>query len=135
MSSIAHLRDELAAQTAVIELGQGTYLLGGSELSISHDVTIRAAPGATVLLDAGGSSHVMSISSDTVNLIGLEITGGYTVFVRTSPPTHTSDNLYYNESHGPVGVLPLCYIQKPRWGAHVLLACCRVVVSTLKQAR
>ena len=76
LSTIADLRNHLTAQTAMIELAAGTYALGGTELSISHDVTIQAAPGATVVLDAGGSSRVLYITGGAVTLMGLEITGG-----------------------------------------------------------
>ena len=76
LSTIADLRNHLTAQTAMIELAAGTYPLGGTELSISHDVTIQAAPGATVVLDAGGSSRVLYITGGAVTLMGLEITGG-----------------------------------------------------------
>lgn len=76
LSTIADLRNHLTAQTAMIELAAGTYALGGTELSISHDVTIQAAPGATVVLDAGGSSRVLDITGGAVTLMGLEITGG-----------------------------------------------------------
>jgi len=82
------LRSHLSARTAVIELANGTYALGGTQLSISHDVTIQAAPGATVVLDGGYgpscsstscSSRVLFIGATgaTVTLIGLDITGGY----------------------------------------------------------
>jgi hypothetical protein len=76
VSTIGDLRNELDAQTAVIELADGTYALGGTELLINHDVEIRAATGATVVLDAGGSSRVLNIEGGTVNIVGLGITGG-----------------------------------------------------------
>ena len=98
VSTIADLRSHLTAQTSVIELAGGTYALGGTQLTIAHDVTIQAAPGATVILDAGGGSRVLydlSIRSGTVNLIGLDITGGYIVsaFVEHEPPQATPSKL------------------------------------------
>ena len=86
--TVADLRSHLTAQTAVIVLEGGTYALGGTALTIGHDVTIQAAPGATVILDAGGGSQVLYITSGTVNLIGLDITGGSAVsaFVKHEPP-------------------------------------------------
>ena len=60
----------------MIELAAGTYLLDGTQLSINHNVEIRAATGATVVLDAGGSSRVLSIAGGTVDIVGLDITGG-----------------------------------------------------------
>ena len=99
VSTIADLRSHLTAQTSVIELAGGTYALGGTQLSISHDVTIQAAPGATVVLDGGydsisgscpGScSRVLYITGGTVTLIGLDITGGYTsVSACVNPRNH-----------------------------------------------
>jgi hypothetical protein len=76
VSTIGDLRTELTDQTAVIELTEGTYLLGGTALEINHDVEIRAVTGATVVLDAGGSSRVLNIEGGTVNIVGLGITGG-----------------------------------------------------------
>jgi hypothetical protein len=104
VSTIGGLRTELTAQTAVIELTAGTYLLGGNELSINHDVEIRAATGATIVLDAGGSSRVLNIQGGTVNLVGLDITGGYRqelpggggVFIAGGTISFESCNIYSN---------------------------------------
>jgi hypothetical protein len=90
VSTIGDLRTELTAQTAVIELTAGTYALGGTELSINHDVEIRAATGATVVLDAGGSSRVLNIAGGTVDIVGLDITGG-----SVSPSTQTEFSLNF----------------------------------------
>ena len=79
VSTVENLRSHLTAQTAVIELAAGTYLLGGTQLSIAHNVEIRAAVPGTVSLDAGGASRVIVISSGIVTLSGLNITGGRTV--------------------------------------------------------
>ena len=76
VGTVANLRSHLSAQTAEIELEDGTYELGGTQLEISHDVIIRAAPGATVILDGGGFSRVFKISGGHVALSGLSITGG-----------------------------------------------------------
>ena len=56
-----------------------------SALCISHSVIMEAIEPGTVVLNAQGSSssprRVMTISSGTVQLIGLNITGGYTSYV------------------------------------------------------
>ena len=77
VDTLAKLRDHLSQQTAEIELAEGTYGLGGTELAISHDVIIRAAPGATVILDGQDFSRVLSITGGVVTLSGLSITGGH----------------------------------------------------------
>ena len=76
MQSVDTLRVLLSQQTAEIMLTEGTYSLGGTQLDISHSVTIRAAPGAMVVLDGEGSSRVFYISGGDVTLSGLSITGG-----------------------------------------------------------
>ena len=76
VATIQDLRSHLTLQTSEIELAAGHYLLGGTRLFISRDVTIRAAPGSTVILDAGGTSRIFLIIFGTVTLIGLSITGG-----------------------------------------------------------
>jgi len=48
-----------------------------STLSISRSITLEAANTGTVVLDGQGSTQVLGISSGTVELIGLDITGGY----------------------------------------------------------
>ena len=59
-----------------IVLLEGSYLLS-SQLQINRDVIIEAEVPGTVVLDGQGSTRVMQISSGTVELIGLNITGGY----------------------------------------------------------
>ena len=59
-----------------IYIGAGDYFLT-SQLSISRDLILEAAQPGTVVLDGQGSTRVLTISSGTVNLIGLNITGGY----------------------------------------------------------
>ena len=78
VDTLAELTHHLSQQTAEIELAEGTYGLGGTELAISHDVIIRAAPGATVILDGQRLSGVLSITGGVVTLSGLSITGGDT---------------------------------------------------------
>jgi hypothetical protein len=90
VSTIGDLRTQLTAETAVIELAAGTYLLGGTVLSINHDVQIKAATGATVVLDAGGSSRVLNIAGGTVDIVGLDIFGG-----SVSPSTQTEFSLNF----------------------------------------
>ena len=81
LTTVGDLRSHLSLGTAQIELAEGTYELGGNQLEISHNVTIRAAPGATVILDGQGSSTqqclVFSIYGGKVTLRGLSITGAY----------------------------------------------------------
>ena len=83
VDTLAELRDHLHVQrtAAEIELAEGTYELAANDgfgLYISHDVIIRAAPGATVILDGQGSTSVVTIESGVVTLSGLSITGGDT---------------------------------------------------------
>ena len=71
---------ELEAAIADSSLGrivvlEGSYLLS-SQLQINRDVIIEAEIPGTVVLDGQGSTRVMQISSGTVELIGLNITGG-----------------------------------------------------------
>ena len=73
---------ELEAAIADSSLGrivvlEGSYLLS-SQLQINRDVIIEAEVPGTVVLDGQGSYYrVIQISSGTVELIGLNITGGY----------------------------------------------------------
>ena len=75
VSTVADLRIHLDPLTGTpeIELTAGTYPLGGTELAISSNKIIRAAPNAVVILDGGGNSR--GFSRD-VTLGGLSITGG-----------------------------------------------------------
>ena len=77
VGTVAGLRSHLSEQTAEIELDAGTYPLDGKQLIISHNVIIRAAPGAIVILDGEVSSRVLYISGGEVTLSRLSITGGY----------------------------------------------------------
>jgi len=103
VSTVADLTSALA-NTAVgrIVLASGTYYLT-AELSITRSVILEAAAGATVILNAQGSSssprRVLNInpgSSGVVQLFGLRITGGYTltggagVFVQGGTVTFSS---------------------------------------------
>ena len=76
VGTLAELLDHLSQETAEIELAEGLYGLDGTELAISHDVIIRAAHGATVVLDGEDKSSVLSIAGGVVTLSGLSITGG-----------------------------------------------------------
>ena len=81
-----------------IVLDPGTYFLS-AELSVTRSVAIEAAVAGSVVLDAQASSsslrRVLNInpgSSGVMQLIGLNITGGYMINVRAhaqkfpSPP-------------------------------------------------
>jgi len=66
-----------------IVLAPGTYYLG-AELSVTRSVVIEAAVAGSVVLDAQSRHRVLYIdpgSSGVVQLIGLNITGGYAVSV------------------------------------------------------
>ena len=76
VSTVADLRFHLEGAAPEIELAEGTYSLGGTQLAISHNVSIRAAPDAIVILDGQDRSRVLSISGGDVTLSGLSITGG-----------------------------------------------------------
>jgi hypothetical protein len=106
------------ANTAVgrIVLAPGTYILD-AELSITRSVVLEAAVAGSVVLDAQASSasqrRVLSInpgSLGVVQLIGLNITGGYVygsggggVFVSSGTVTITSSSIYENTAF-PYGV-------------------------------
>jgi len=84
VSTVADLTSALA-NTAVgrIVLASGTYNLRAT-LGITRSVTLEAAAGATVILNAQASSsspfrvlYINPGSSGVVQLIGLGITGGY----------------------------------------------------------
>ena len=86
VSTAADLTSALA-NTAVahIVLASGTYNLI-AELSITRSVILEAAVAGSVVLDAQAKSRVLNInlpylSSDVVQLIGLNITGGYVSYV------------------------------------------------------
>ena len=88
VSTSAGLASALAnTATSHIVLDPGTYYLS-AELSVRMSVVIEAAVAGSVVLDAQASSldqrRVLNIglgSSDEVQLIGLNITGGYMVSV------------------------------------------------------
>lgn len=72
------IQDALAIASPGDELvlGDGTYQLS-STISITKDVTIRAANSRQAILDGGNSNRVIHIGSNTVVLLeGLVITNG-----------------------------------------------------------
>ena len=87
VSSANELSNQISnTSISYILLEPGTYILT-SPLSISRDVILEAGPG-TVVLDGEGSTRVLEINSGKVELIGLNITGGYAytpVSVATTP--------------------------------------------------
>jgi len=111
VSTSAGLTSALA-NTAVsrIVLASGTYNLI-AQLSITRSVILEAAVAGSVTLNAQASSSVLNInpgSSGVVQLIGLNITGGYySGSVRAHVHNFTS----------------------PPWETHVLLVFCRAEVS------
>ena len=76
VSDVAGLSAALADPSiGHIVLEAGTYPLT-SQLEISRDLIVEAAQLGTVVLDGQDSTRVLYISSGTVELIGLHITGG-----------------------------------------------------------
>ena len=56
---------------------------GGSALCIDHTVTIEAEVAGSVVLDAKGARQVVYVTNaGRAELIGLNITGGYSIYVR-----------------------------------------------------
>ena len=120
VSTVADLTSALA-NTAVahIVLAPGTYNLI-AELSITRSVILEAAVAGSVVLDAQASSssqrRVLNInpgSSGVVQVIGLNITGGYTcssnsgccwagsgVYVNSGTVTIMSSSIYGNTAAG-----------------------------------
>ena len=82
VSTVGQLRAALQqGVAAIIELSPGVYPVT-STLSISRDVTITSAePGQPVILEGQGDVRVLYITGGTVQLIGLDITGGNTIDV------------------------------------------------------
>ena len=110
VSTVAGLTSALA-NTAVgrIVLASGTYYLS-AELSITRSVVLEAVAGATVTLNAQASSssprrvlYIAPGSSGVVQLIGLNITGGYVgggrgggVYIDSGTVAITSSSIYGN---------------------------------------
>jgi hypothetical protein len=116
VSTSAGLTSALA-NTAVsrIVLASGTYNLI-AELSITRSVILEAVVAGSVILNAQASSsserrvlNINPVSSGVVQLIGLNITGGY----------------YSGSVRAHVHNFP-----SPRWETHVLLVVCRAEVSS-----
>ena len=90
VSTVAGLTSALANTTvAHIVLAPGTYNLT-AQLSITRSVVLEAALAGSVVLDAQASSssprrvlYINPGSMGVVQLIGLNITGGYTSNVRS----------------------------------------------------
>ena len=69
------------ADTAVghIVLAPGTYILS-TQLSVTRSVVLQAAVAGSVVLNGGNAVRVLNVNpgwSGVVQLIGLNITGGY----------------------------------------------------------
>ena len=85
VSSFADLASAVSGSATEIRLDAGTYAVT-SMLSISSDVTITAdVEGAAVVLDGQGSTQASSISSGTVQLVGLSIANAF-AWVRPRAP-------------------------------------------------
>eukprot|EP00900_Chrysochromulina_parva_P009384 jgi/Chrpa1/18447/Chrysochromulina_OHIO_Genome00024317-RA len=145
VSTVAGLTSALA-NTAVgrIVLASGTYYLT-AELSVTRSVTLEAAAGATVILNAQASSssprrvlHINLGSSGVVQLIGLRITGGYTtshgggVFVQGGTVTFSSCTINGNSlnAYGSFGVGGGVFVQ----GGTVTLSSCTINGNTAYSA-
>ena len=66
----------LRGGAAAIQLASGTYSVTAT-LMIARNVTIKAAPSATVVLDAQHQRRVLQIDGGTVVLERVSITGGH----------------------------------------------------------
>ena len=58
-------------------LKKGVYDVSDGELSLSYRVTLEAEEAMTVALDAKGANRVIYVDGTGVELVGLNITGGY----------------------------------------------------------
>lgn len=82
VSNPEELKEALADPSIdAIVLLDGVYNLT-STLVIDRSVSIRANTAGKAVLDGQGKVQVLSITSGTVNLNGLQITGGYADYVR-----------------------------------------------------
>ena len=82
VSNPEELKEALAYPSIdAIVLLDGVYNLT-STLVIDRSVSIRANTAGKAVLDGQGKVQVLSITSGTVDLNGLQITGGYNVYVR-----------------------------------------------------
>ena len=84
VGSPAGLRQALANGVGHIVLQAGVYDVSDGQLSLSYAVTIEAKVPGTVVLDAARSNRVLYISGTGVELVGLNITGGYAADVSGS---------------------------------------------------
>ena len=133
VSDVGDLISKLAdASVSRIIVAPGHYPLT-AELSVTRAVTIEAAVPGSVVLDAQGSSsarrRVLNINpasaSDAVELIGLNVTGGYRwagggVHVSGGTVTLNSCNIYSNTAH--VRAHTLTFMKPPHRpvGVHAL---------------
>ena len=62
-----------------ITIGAGTFTLSGGQLTISSDITIAGAGADQTFIDAASLSRVFDITSGTVTITGVTITGGNVV--------------------------------------------------------
>ena len=82
VSNPEELKEALADPSIdAIVLLDGVYNLT-STLVIDRSVSIRANTAGKAVLDGQGKVQVLSITSGTVDLNGLQITGGYADYVR-----------------------------------------------------
>ena len=82
VSNPEELKEALADPSIdAIVLLDGVYNLA-STLAIDRSVSIRANTAGKAVLDGQGKVQVLSITSGTVDLNGLQITGGYADYVR-----------------------------------------------------
>ena len=95
----ANLDSALRGSAAVLELEDGTYT-HSSTFSIGRSVTVRAKTVGRVVLDGENSRSVMSISSGTVMIEGLNIIKGNSA---VSFPAHSHFELSTTFPHRPHG--------------------------------
>ena len=156
VSTSADLTSALA-NTAVarIVLAPGTYNLN-AELSITRSLILEAAVTGTVILNARASSssqrRVLNInlgSLGVVQVIGLNITGGYISYIHNGHLNRQGGGVYVSGGtvtlssctiSGNTGYLVCAHVPNfpsPRWETHVLLVVCRdlAAVSTSRVAQ
>ena len=92
--------DRIVLAAGVYELDPTDVCDSDSWLCVTSAVTIEAAEAGTVVLDATGQRRVFYIEATGVELIGLNITGGYAQYVSACLSTFEPAIL-----HRPVGVL------------------------------
>ena len=88
VSTTSALRTALDSSAVHIVLEAGVYDVSDGQLSLSYAVTIEAEVAGTVVLDASQSNRVLYITGTGVELVGLNITGGYASYAVSAPKSN-----------------------------------------------